>query len=167
MNLHLVGGSRTDGRIERPHVKERQSVWTVTGIAAGTRIQTSFGDLPIEALRRRDPVMTSDHEYAKVEWIDQMKLDAEFMAYHPEAQPVLITPNSLGSGVPRRPVLVSPKQIVRAPGHPLAATGVVASALTELPRISRMPVEDLTYVRLHCGRPAEVQVEGLWVQTTP
>ena len=51
------------------------------------RVTTSFGDLPVQALRRRDPLRLQAGTLATVEWVDCINLDEEFLAGNPDAPP--------------------------------------------------------------------------------
>ena len=70
--------------------------WTLPGFGGKSRVLTSFGHLPIEALRRNDPLKTSSGSYTKVTWIDSIGLDAEFLSSHSQAQPIYIPAGSFG-----------------------------------------------------------------------
>lgn len=144
-----------------------QSKWSLPGFFGKSKIQTSFGNLPIEALRRRDQLKTITGSYVEVEWVDQIKLDMEFLEQHPEAQPIYIPKNSFGATLPNQNMLLSPAQTLKTTG-PIGDDDLqFAMALTSRPHISRMPHTGFTYYLFHCGAPAVVNVDGLWVGTSP
>jgi len=146
---------------------QEKLVWTLPGICAKSRVFTSFGELPIEALRERDKVRTGNGNYLPVQWIDQIHLDESFLDYHPDAQPIMIRKGSLGPGKPKKDMLVSSQQEVAALG--ILGSGGLRSAfeLTGRPNISTLPQDGVTYYRFHCGEPAIVNIEGLGCSTSP
>ncbi|MDK3075459.1 Hint domain-containing protein [Sedimentitalea sp. JM2-8] len=142
-------------------------VWTLPGFAAGCRLSTSFGELPIEALRLRDRVKTRSGAYRQVEWIDEIRLDADFMARHPEALPIQIRTRTLGPCSPVRDIVLSPGQMIFASdvfgGNMMGA----ASELEGLPGVSRLPRSEMTYFMFHCGQQEAVCVDGAWFLVSP
>ena len=54
--------------------------WSIPGIYSGTRISTSFGEVPAHLIRVRDQLRTRDGDYVRVLRIDEYKLDADFLA---------------------------------------------------------------------------------------
>ncbi len=144
-----------------------QMRWELPGFDRRCRVSTNFGELPIEALRRRDMVKTQSGAYRAVEWVDAIRLDADFMSRHPGAHPVQIRAKSLGSGVPNRNILVSPGQII----CPNGLIGNLGTALAEdilgYPGICRMQQTEMVYYRFHCGSAETVCIEGAWFCVAP
>ena len=145
----------------------QQRKWVLPGFFGKSKIQTSFGSLPIEALRCRDQVRTVDGSFVAVEWVDQIKLDVAFLELHPEAHPIYVPKDTFGKSRPSQNMLLSPAQLVKVSGltgdeklHP-------ALALTSRPQVSRMPHSGFTYYLFHCGKPVTVNVDGIWVGNTP
>lgn len=141
----------------------RAARWTVTGFCGKSKIATSFGHLPIEALRRNDPVRTSDGRYLKVSWLKKIGLDSEFLDIHPEAQPIRIPRNSLGKSMPSADLLLSPAQPVQI----LKATGIStfkAESLSGCGGILHQPHSQVTYYAFGCETPCAVHVDGLWCE---
>lgn len=88
--LHAM--SRSIRREARP----LQAVdWSLAGIVGKARISTSFGDLPIEALRPRGNVRTYSGAAVHVQAVDKIHLDQDFMRSFPGALPIRIPANSL------------------------------------------------------------------------
>ncbi len=141
--------------------------WTLPGVFEGMRVTTSFGDLPVQALRRRDPLRTQAGMIATVEWVDRIQLDEEFLAANPDALPVRIPAGAFGSGRPERDLLVSPHQYVNASPVQFSQEFRRARDLTGRPGITRQPVRMASYHLFHCGAPAAVMVEGLCLSVSP
>ncbi|MBN9508019.1 MAG: Hint domain-containing protein [Alphaproteobacteria bacterium] len=80
--------------------------------AAGTRIATTRGDVPVEALRVGDAVRTRGGGSAPVIWIGQRHVDC---ARHPRPDnvwPVRVRAHTFAPGRPRRDLLLSPDHAV-------------------------------------------------------
>ncbi len=74
--------------------------WNLPGFDGKAKVTTSFGELPIEALRLRDPVKTISGSYMKVEWLDRMHLDEGFLNGFHDASPVRFQRGALGLNTP-------------------------------------------------------------------
>lgn len=140
--------------------------WNLAGFGGRVRVGTVFGDLPIEALRVRDEVRTPSGKIARVQWIDKLHLDADFLAKHASANPVRIPANALGMGIPMQDMLVSPLQEISANTH-VASHFKTASDLCSQSRAHRVNTTGLTYYRFHCGEPVVIRAEGVWVKIRP
>ena len=145
---------------------ERET-WNLPGFSGKSKITTIFGQLPIEALRVRDQVKTFSGEFVRIEWIDRIKLDIDFLEGRPGAQPVLIRSGAFGPNKPNQHMLVSPAQGVRMSG--MHGTNVYKRASDLIGRrdIIRLPHSGFTYYMFHCGAPATVNVDGVWFATRP
>ena len=75
----------------------------------GTGILTPFGEIPIEDLERGDMVKTLDHGTKPIRWIGHRKLSAEDLAKAPEMRPIRIEARSMGGGLPKSDLIVSPQ----------------------------------------------------------
>ena len=137
--------------------------WNLPGFGGRVRVATAFGDLPVEALRLRDEVRTSTGKIVRVQWIDKLHLDEDFLAKHPSAQAIRIPANAFGVGKPAQEMVVSPRQEVCADAH-VATNFRSARDLCAQSKAFRVTVPGLTYYRFHCGDPVMVKVEGVWVR---
>lgn len=126
------------------------------GIDGRTRLTTSFGDVPAQLLRVNDTLRTSDRRYAKIRKIDALKLDREFLAFHPDAQPVRICAGALAPGVPQKDLYLAPDQPVLAGTNAFSMKETTARALLSRPQVLRAPCEQVTYYRLTLDGEATV-----------
>ncbi len=140
--------------------------WNLSGFAGTARVGTVFGDLPIQALRLRDEIRTAAGTIARVQWIDKVHLDEDFLRKHPSACPVGIRPNTFGNGRPMQELLISPRQEVCMDAH-VASRFLPAVDLCTQSRAHRVYTSGLTYYRFHCGETVSVRVEGVWVRIKP
>jgi hypothetical protein len=143
------------------------TTWDIPGFHGKARISTSFGELPIEALRRRDEVRSISGGFLEVKWVDQIHLDETFLEYHPEAHPVLIRAGALGHSIPKADILMSPCQRLNTSGSTANVRMQYAADLTDRPNILVRPQTGITYYLFHFGIPARVRIEGLWCSVVP
>lgn len=141
--------------------------WTLPGFGPMTRISTSFGDVHAQALRERDVIRTPMGLLKPIKWVDRMRLDSAFLKHVPDAQAVMIRAGSLGGGLPKADIVVSPEQSLGLGRHAHDVKFVKAKTLLGRPGVVRKPEELLTYTLFHCGEEVVVRVEGVWAKVTP
>lgn len=141
--------------------------WYLPGFGGKSKVQTSLGQMPIEMLRRNDPVKVKSGTFLKVSWIDSICLDHEFLASNPQAQPILVPAGSLGQGKPLADMLVSPAQSIEASAHIGVSALKPASELIGRCRISTKPQTAFTYFLFGCEAVNSVCVDGVWCRTSP
>jgi len=152
---------------EKRSIETNELVWSLPGFGAGTQICTSFGYLPIEALRRRDPVKTRDGRFLKVQHVDKVMLDRRYLLNNPDAQPISILTSGLAANVPNRPTLVSGGLKIRSPGKFDQGSGQLAETYLGLSKVSRKHHGYFSYYVFHCGVPCTINANGLWVDLDP
>ncbi len=141
--------------------------WTLPGLCWNTRVTTSFGALPVQVLRKYDPLRLADGTVARIAWVDKIQLDEDFLQAYPDAQPVLIRAGALGQGAPAQDILVSPHQKLDVRGPGFESDLRTARDLLGRPGVMRQPQTLMTYYLFHCGQPAKVSVEGLALHIAP
>ena len=103
-----ISGQDTDGNATSFAFTD--GVYTVC-FAAGTRIMTSIGEVPVEDLRGGDLVVTLSgrgEPLKPVLWVGRRHVPLAGNPAAAELRPVLVKAGALGSGTPRRDLLVSP-----------------------------------------------------------
>jgi hypothetical protein len=152
-----ISGVRTG---DRP-APARKTPWTLPGFSGKTRIRTAFGDLPIEALRVKDLIRTTQGRMLQVQRIDRIGLDRAFLLRHTEAQPIQILAHALGRDLPLRDMLVSPGQelVVTIGNHP--SRRMKAGEITGIPAVAPAFHGVLTYFTFELSEPAFVYAEGI------
>ena len=139
----------------------QKATWTLPGFSGKTRIRTAYGELPIEALRVKDPIRTTQGRMLQVQRIDRIGLDRAFLLRHAEAQPIQILAHALGRGLPLRDMLVSPGQelVTTIGNHP--SRQMKAGEITGIPAVAPAFHGVLTYFTFELSEPAFVYAEGI------
>ena len=150
-----------------PPLAKPPVTWTLPGFGPMTRISTSFGEVPAQALRVRDQIRTDQGTLKSVVWLDRLRLDSGFLSRMPDAHAVLIRAGALGNGLPKADVIVSPEQSLGLGRHAHDLKFVKAKELLGRPGVVRKPEEILTYTLFHCGESICVRTEGLWARVDP
>jgi hypothetical protein len=137
----------------------------------GTMIATPRGEVPAEALREGDRVLTRDNGFQEIRWIASRTLSRDALQRAPGLRPVLIRSGSLGAGLPERDMLVSPKHRVlihgEAPQLHFAESEVLVAAehLAGRPGIEAIGTLRTTYVHFMFDRHEVVLSDGAWTES--
>lgn len=81
----------------------------VVCFASGTLIKTEYGEIPVEALRLGDRIMTLDHGAKPIKWIGSRHLSAVHLLLADKLRPIQIRRGALGQGLPHTDLRVSPQ----------------------------------------------------------
>jgi hypothetical protein len=128
--------------------------------AAGTRIATPRGEVPVEALRMGDEVTLASGGAAPIVWIGLRRVDCRS---HPEPHqvwPVRISRGAFAPGVPRRDLFLSPD-------HAVFAEGVLIPIkhLLNDESIRQVARDTVTYFHLELPAHDVVLADGLPVES--
>lgn len=139
----------------------------IQGFGPMTRVTTAFGQVHAQTLRERDRVRTKSGEFLAITSIDRMTLDADFLKYHPGAQPILIRAGALSRGIPAADIMFAPFQRLDTEQSFISPKADKAIDAIHKPHVYRKSESMITYTVFHCSKPATVCCEGLWVNTAP
>jgi hypothetical protein len=127
----------------------------------GTKILTTAGEMPVEALRIGDDLVTFFGGIRKIKWIGQQSFDRRFVKNNRDKLPVRIAAGALGRGLPKRDLFVSP-------GHSMLLGGrlVLAKALVNGVTITQGAApEQIHYYLIEFETHDCVQAEGVWSES--
>ncbi|WBL31888.1 Hint domain-containing protein [Sinirhodobacter sp. HNIBRBA609] len=136
--------------------------------AAGTRIDTIFGELPVEDLRPGILVRTLDHDFQPILWIGRSEVSPNRLQEAPNLRPIRIRAGAVGRGKPNADLMVSPQHRIlvrsqiaaRVCGEPEVLLG--AKHLTSLPGIDQItPKDGVIYFHLLFDRHEIIFANGL------
>ena len=147
--------------VERKSRKVR--TWNIPGIYSGTRVSSSFGEVPAHLIRVRDQLRTRNGSFKRVLRIDEYKLDSDFLSEHPEARPIRFSTRSRGHGTTGHDILLSPAQLVLARGTNGEEVLKPASEFLNQPGVLPNNAGPSSYFVFHLGEAALVRAEGMWV----
>lgn len=136
--------------------------------AAGTRIATPRGAVPVEALLPGDRVLTRDTGFQPLRWVGRSR-----QRVGPQTQPVAIAPGALGPGQPAQVLVVSARHrvLLREVGPDGAARERLVPAGHLLGRPGIVPApglragDGIDYVHLQCARHEVIYAEAAPVET--
>jgi hypothetical protein len=136
------------------------TIEVVACFAAGTRVLTDRGELPIEALGVGDRVVTRTGAVEPIVWVGRRTVDCTRHPAPHTAWPVRIAADAFGPGQPRRPLLLSPD-------HSIYADGVLIPVkyLIDGNSIAQEPRDRISYHHIELARHDVVLAEGLPVET--
>jgi hypothetical protein len=81
-------------------------------MAAGTRIATPSGHLPVETLAAGDLVQTFSGNSQPISWVGYRRVDCQAHPKPTRVWPIRIAPHAFGQGQPARPLLLSPDHAI-------------------------------------------------------
>jgi hypothetical protein len=125
--------------------------------AAGTRILTAAGEVPVEQLREGDSVVTmTSFGLSRIRWIGVRRVD---VARHPrrfDVSPVRVRAHAFAEDRPHRDLLLSPDHAVFVDGVLIPVRYLVNGAT-----VVQETIDSVTYYHVELGRHDVVLAEGL------
>ena len=91
----------------------------------GTRIATATGEIPVEALSIGDEIMTASGVARPIKWIGKRSYGGRFILGRKDILPICITAGSLGEGLPRRDLWISPHHAMYLDGLLIEAKDLI------------------------------------------
>ncbi len=129
---------------------------TATCYAAGTRILTPRGEVPIERLHRDDLVLTISGQAQPIRWIGRRRVDFQSHPNRQRIMPVRIAAHAFGPGRPKRNLLLSPDHAVFVEGVLIPIRHLInGSNVTQVER------QTITYYHIELPRHDVLLAEGM------
>ncbi len=148
---------------QKPSGRAGNSARVIRGLGPMTRVATSFGDFPAQALRKNDRVLTPGGNYVPIKAIHRITFDSEYLGYHPGAQPIVICAGAFGQGMPSADIVLAPFHRLDSRQTFISPDADMAIDAIHRPHVYRKVENMITYTLIDCGRPMSVRCEGLWV----
>jgi hypothetical protein len=127
-----------------------------SGVAAATRIATPDGAIAAADLRPAATVLTALGTPARVVTVVRRVLAAETLRHDADGRPVCLAVNAIADGIPARPLLVGPEQLLLIDGEALPAAALVNGV-----SITRASADGaVTYMRIRLDAPGAFLAEG-------
>ena len=152
--------SVSDGIAGSPTTDTTTSVAIVPCFAAGTRIATPRGAIPVERLREGDTVLTISGKPQPIQWIGCRTLDCNRHMSPERVKPIRIAPHAFGENRPRRALLLSPDHSVFVEDVLIPIKHLVNGTT-----VTQIDVATVTYYHVELPRHDVVLAEGLPAET--
>lgn len=135
------GGGGNDMMTTQTAGTENTNIETVTVVcfAAGTRIATARGQVPVERLRVGDLLLTRDHGPQPLRWIGRMTAGRAAQQRSSALRPVRNAAGALGGALPESDLLVSPQHRVLLRSPIVARVAGEAEVLVAAHRLVGVP----------------------------
>ena len=152
--------SVSDGIVGSPTTDTTTSVAIVPCFAAGTRIATPGGAMPVERLREGDVVLTVSGKTQPIQWIGHRTLDCNRHLSPERVKPIRIAPHAFGENRPKRGLLLSPDHSVFVEDVLIPIKHLINGTT-----VTQIEVATVTYYHIELPRHDVVLAEGLPAET--
>jgi autotransporter-associated beta strand protein len=156
--LNIVGGPSSGMLLTAPDGSGGTEI--IACFAAGTRIATTHGEIPVEQLREGDLVWTASGRLAPITWLGHRRLVPRRLADPETVMPVRIRAGAFADSVPLRDILLSPDHAVLVAGRLIPVRHLVNGAT-----IRREKVASITYWHVELAAHDVLLAEGLPCET--
>jgi ELWxxDGT repeat protein len=140
----------------------QMAVLQVACYCRGTRILTAGGEVAVEDLEIGDRVETSSGALRPIKWIGRRSYGGRFIMGRKEMLPICFKAGSLGAGLPRRELWISPH-------HAMFIDGVLIEAKDLVNGVSIVQanggVEQVEYFHIELDSHDVIVAEGAWSET--
>ncbi|WP_439142237.1 Hint domain-containing protein [Pseudooctadecabacter sp.] len=152
-------------------VADRQAADLVPCFTLGTMIATDRGEIPVEALKIGDRVMTRDNGLQDIRWIGRRDVSKEEVIATPEWAPIRVAAGALSGAVPETDLLLSPNHRVLITGERAALffgeneVLVAAKHLVSMDGVSADAAGDVVYFHILFDRHEVILSNGAWTES--
>ena len=138
-----------------------QAFVAVACYCAGTLILADHGELPVEALQIGDRVITASGVARPIKWIGKRSYGGRFIVDRKDILPVCFKTGSLGDGVPKRDLWISPHHAMYLQGLLIEARDLV----NDLTVIQAERVDEVAYFHIELESHDVIVAEGALSET--
>lgn len=135
---------------------------TFVCFAAGTRIATPAGEMPVETLQIGDLVLTEEHGAQPVTWVGRQTVVRRFAGAR--ARPVRIAAHALGDGAPHTDLVLTTDHALVVDGLLIDAGALVNGTTVTLEPLAQVPAK-ATYYHVETERHATLRANGAPAET--
>jgi hypothetical protein len=128
--------------------------------AAGTRILTEWGEVPVEALAVGDRVVSAFGGTAPIVWVGSRRTTCRRHPNPLDVMPVVVTAHAFGPGLPRRDVSLSPDHAVYVEGVLIPVRHLINDRT-----IRRAKIDTVTYWHVELPSHDVILANGLPAET--
>jgi hypothetical protein len=150
------------------------SIPHVTGLPAGTLIETPKGVEPVEALEKGAYVLQPEGAPRQIVWTGSRIISGARMRAMPDSRPVQIEKDALGPDLPSRPTMLPPQhrfhwRVLAYGNHEAADDFLVAPSILmgAVPRVSEAPMSSITYHHVALSGGGFLVANGLACECLP
>lgn len=136
----------------------------LSGFDGRTRLTTSLGEIPAQLIRKNDELRARDGSYRKVLAVEALRLDADYLHYHPEAAPLRISAGAFGGSRPWQDIYLAPDQVIGGGLSEGESFICRARDLEEHPMVLRERAKEAVYYLFRLDAPAAILCEKVWVR---
>lgn len=129
----------------------------------GTKIQTLDGELNIETLKRGDKVVTADGRQAEIRWMGYQTIHNSITA-SAQHEPVLITANALGNGLPKEDLYLTGSHALFIDGALINASALCNCDTIRFVPLKEMP-DEFTYWHIETDAHEAIIANGMSAET--
>jgi hypothetical protein len=161
-DINLATGAistrQSDGNLDSAAIAAETSA--VQCFAAGTRIATTRGEIPVERLVHGDSVLTGQGEAAMVEWIGRRHIDCLRQPDPTRIHPVRVSAGAFGDKTPSRDLWLSPDHAVLIEGVLIPIKHLVNGST-----VVQIAIDEITYYHVELPRHDIILADGLPVES--
>ena len=155
-------GAYTSANFDVTTLGNQTTVNAIACFAAGTRIATQRGPVPVEALQLGDEVIAMFGGTAPVVWLGHRRIDRRYPGRKPDLWPVRIRAGAFGPGRPAADMRLSPDHAVYVENDDGAGGALIpVRHLINGTTILQEPVEAITYWHVELPEHDVILAEGL------
>ena len=159
IKYEVKSGKESNNESKNESKNEREHEGVVC-FAKGTLISTTKGLVAVEKLKAGDEVLTIDGDYAPIVWAGHRRVNCVKHSQPELANPVRVSKDAFGPGMPSAEVFLSPAHAVYAYGHLVPVRHLINDVT-----ITQESVDSITYYHIELPKHTVIFAQGLPAET--